>query len=175
MTTGNGSLTLPKVLSLEGRRVLVAGAAMGIGRATAVCLAELGADLVLADREPLDAVRADVEATGRTAVVLRGDLTDEDFLQRIIAAGPFFSAALIAGVFKGPEGASALEAFDFVMHVNVRAPLTLASGAGPRRMSWSTEWLPAWSAHRCWTACGRPARVPNPRYVPRIRRSWDGP
>jgi NAD(P)-dependent dehydrogenase (short-subunit alcohol dehydrogenase family) len=47
MTTGNGSLTLPKVLSLEGRRVLVAGAAMGIGRSTAVCLAELGADLVL--------------------------------------------------------------------------------------------------------------------------------
>jgi 3-oxoacyl-[acyl-carrier protein] reductase len=128
MTTGNGSLTLPKVLSLEGRRVLVAGAAMGIGRATAVCLAELGADLVLADREPLDAVRADVEATGRAALVLRGDLTDQDFLQRIIAAGPFFSAALIAGVFKGPEGASALEAFDFVMHVNVRAPLILASG-----------------------------------------------
>jgi 3-oxoacyl-[acyl-carrier protein] reductase len=127
MTTGSGSVPLPKLLSLEGRRALVAGAAMGIGRATAVCLAELGADLVLADRAPLDAVRADVEAAGRTALVLQGDLTDEGFLQRIIASGPFFSAALVAGVFRGPESASAQEAFDFVMHVNVRAPLILGS------------------------------------------------
>jgi 3-oxoacyl-[acyl-carrier protein] reductase len=58
---------------------------------------------------------------------LKGDLTDEDFLQRIIATGPFFSVALVAGVFRGPEGASPQEAFDFVMHVNVRAPLILAS------------------------------------------------
>jgi 3-oxoacyl-[acyl-carrier protein] reductase len=127
MTTGRGSLALPKVLSLEGRRALVAGAASGIGRATAVCLAELGADLVLADREPLDAVRAEVGAAGRTALALQGDLTDEAFLQRIIATGPYFSFAHVAGVFRGPEGASAQEAFDFVMHVNVRAPLILAS------------------------------------------------
>jgi 3-oxoacyl-[acyl-carrier protein] reductase len=127
MTTGRGSLALPKVLSLEGRRALVAGAASGIGRATAVCLAELGADLVLADREPLDAVRAEVGAAGRMALALQGDLTDEAFLQRIIATGPYFSFAHVAGVFRGPEGASPREAFDFVMHVNVRAPLILAS------------------------------------------------
>jgi 3-oxoacyl-[acyl-carrier protein] reductase len=128
MTTGRGSLALPKVLNLEGRRALVAGAANGIGRATAVCLAELGADLVLADREPLDAVCAEVgAAAGRAAVALQGDLTDEAFLQRIIAAGPYFSFAHVAGVFRGPEGVSPQAAFDFVMHVNVRAPLILAS------------------------------------------------
>lgn len=127
MNTGSGPLALPKVLSLEGRRALVAGAASGIGRATALCLAELGADLVLADRAPLDGVRAEAEAAGRTVLALQGDLTDETFLQRIIATGPYFSFAHVAGVFRGPEGASPQQAFDFVMHVNVRSPLILAS------------------------------------------------
>jgi len=76
---------------------------MGIGRATAVCLAELGADLVLADRAPLDAVRADVEAAGRSALVLQGDLTDEKFLQRIVASGPFFFRSPGCWRLQGPR------------------------------------------------------------------------
>ena len=120
-------LALPSALSLEGRRALVTGAASGIGRATALCLAELGADLVLADREPLGRVRAEVEAAGRTATVLQGDLTDEAYLRQIIAHGPYFSFANVAGVFRGPNGRSPADEFDFVMHVNVRAPLVLAS------------------------------------------------
>jgi 3-oxoacyl-[acyl-carrier protein] reductase len=134
MNTGSGDLALPKALSLLGRRVLVAGAASGIGRAAAVCLAELGADLVLADRAALDEARAEVGAVGRTAVALQGDLTDEGFLQRIVASGPYFSFAHVAGVFRAPQGASPQEAFDFVMHVNVRAPLVLA-GALLEQMS----------------------------------------
>ena len=134
MNTASGNLALPKVLSLQGRRALVAGAATGIGRATAVCLAELGADLVLADRAPLEDTRAEVEAVGRTAAVLQGDLTDEGFLQRIVASGPYFSVAYVAGVFRGPKGAPPQEEFDFVMHVNVRAPLILG-GALIEQMS----------------------------------------
>jgi len=117
---------LPKVLDLGGRRVLVTGAASGIGRATAVCLAALGANLMLTDRGSLDAVQSDLAAAGGRSESMRGDLTDEAFLERLIRSGPYYSFANVAGVFKGQEGHKPSEAFDFVMHVNVRAPLVLA-------------------------------------------------
>ena len=63
---------------LDGRAAIVTGAGRGIGAATAVALAEAGADVVVAARseDQLRKIAATVEAAGRRAVVVPADLTD---------------------------------------------------------------------------------------------------
>ena len=61
---------------------IVTGSGRGIGAASAVALAEAGADIVLTARteEQLREVARRVEATGRRAAVVAGDLTDVELM-----------------------------------------------------------------------------------------------
>ncbi|AXB43731.1 SDR family oxidoreductase [Amycolatopsis albispora] len=63
---------------LTGRAAVVTGAGRGIGAATAVALAEAGADVVLSARtaDQLREIAAQVEAAGRRAEVVPADLSD---------------------------------------------------------------------------------------------------
>lgn len=65
---------------VDGKVAVVTGAGRGIGAATAVALAEAGADVLLAARTEaqLQQVAAQVEAHGRRAVVVAADLSDLD-------------------------------------------------------------------------------------------------
>jgi 7-alpha-hydroxysteroid dehydrogenase len=65
---------------LTDRTAIVTGAGRGIGAASAVALAEAGADVLLAARteEQLLEVAGRVEAAGRRAVVVAADLSDLD-------------------------------------------------------------------------------------------------
>lgn len=73
---------------LAGRRALITGGDSGIGRAAAIAYAREGADVAinyLPDEEP-DAreVVELIEAAGRRAVAIPGDIRDENFCQRLI-------------------------------------------------------------------------------------------
>ncbi len=65
---------------VDGQVAIVTGAGRGIGAASALALAEAGADVLISSRtkEQLDAVAHQIEALGRRAVVVPADLSDLD-------------------------------------------------------------------------------------------------
>ena len=74
--------------SLKGQVAIITGAGTGIGRGTALVLADHGADVVLAGRrpEPLTATAAEVEARGRRTLTVPTDVTDPEACERLVAA-----------------------------------------------------------------------------------------
>ena len=71
---------------LDGQVAIVTGASSGLGRATAIALAQAGADVALLARSARDLAEAvtDVEAFGRRGLALPVDLArEEEILQAI--------------------------------------------------------------------------------------------
>jgi NAD(P)-dependent dehydrogenase (short-subunit alcohol dehydrogenase family) len=73
--------------SLEGRVALLTGGGTGIGRGSALVLAEYGADIALAGRrpEPLESTAEDIRALGRKAIAVPTDVTDPEECERFVA------------------------------------------------------------------------------------------
>jgi len=67
-------LSVLDLFSLAGRVALVTGATRGLGRAAAVALAEVGADVLLVDVLPAEETRAEIEGLGRRCAVVERDL-----------------------------------------------------------------------------------------------------
>src|SRR5512139_2154341 len=73
-------------LGLRNQVAIVTGAGSGIGRATAVVLAQAGANVVLAARtkQTLDVVAHEISLAGGTAVVIPTDVGDEKQVTNLI-------------------------------------------------------------------------------------------
>jgi 3-oxoacyl-[acyl-carrier protein] reductase len=126
------SPALPAALSMQGKRAIVTGAASGIGRATAIVLAQLGAELVLCDRAPLDTIRDEVQAMGTTCTMAQGDLTSDPFIAELFAGAPVHALAHCAAILEGRpwrEDREWNDRFHRVMDINVRVPLQIATAA----------------------------------------------
>jgi NADP-dependent 3-hydroxy acid dehydrogenase YdfG len=125
--------------SLTGTTALVTGASSGIGEATARHLAALGADvaLVARRRDRIEALAAELEASGRRAVVVEADVTSRDeaeaAVQRTVdELGRLDILVNNAGVMLlGPIADAPVEEWEQMVHVNVLGLLYCAKAALP--------------------------------------------
>ena len=75
------------LFDLTGRVAMVSGAAQGMGRASAIGFAEVGADLLITDlnAEGLQATAGQIEKLGRRVIAMPGDVTDVEHIRAMYA------------------------------------------------------------------------------------------
>ena len=111
----------------DGMRVLVTGAASGIGRETALAFARQGADLVICDvdEKGLDGVASSARALGRRVFARRVDVSKRDqmrsFAEEVHAVGgPLDVLVNNAGVaISGGFLETSLDDWDWILSINL--------------------------------------------------------
>ncbi|MEO7656677.1 MAG: SDR family oxidoreductase [Sphingomicrobium sp.] len=128
---------------MTGRVALVTGAASGVGRATALELARLGADLCLVDLNaaPLDEAAGEARAAGVKVHVYAADLSRRETCSAAVAEtmqafGRLDALCNIAGVFL-PANTHDMPAdhWELTMSVNLSAPFYLIQAAIPHLLA----------------------------------------
>jgi NAD(P)-dependent dehydrogenase (short-subunit alcohol dehydrogenase family) len=124
---------------LSGISALVTGGTSGIGRATAVALAGLGARVALSGRDEKrgNQVVSEIAAAGGQAEFLAADLADEAAVRSLARRaterlGHLDVLVNNAGIFPfGPTERTTEAEFDAVFALNVRAPYFLVAELAP--------------------------------------------
>lgn len=124
-------------LDLAGQRVLVVGAAAGIGRAAATLLAARGAHIVCADRNAAGAADAAAELASAESAQL--DVTDErqisEQVETLLNGGAQLHALVNCAGITGTTGQKSheidLKDFEHVFDVNLRGAFLLSQAVLP--------------------------------------------
>ena len=129
----------PNERVLDGQVAVVTGASSGLGRATAIAMAQAGAHVALLARSERDlaAVLGEVEAVGQRGLALPVDLAREEEVVSVIertvkSLGRIDVLVNAAGTdIPGAVAALATTDWDRVLDVNLRAPFLLAKAVFP--------------------------------------------
>ena len=139
--------------SLEGKAILITGAASGIGKATAIESSKLGAKLVLVDlnADGLETVMSLLE--GDDHVSFAGNLCNEDFLKSLAEQVPALDGVFVcAGVSDTtPVKFITQDKIDRVFAVNVDAPIMMLKyllGKKKINKGGSLVWMSSYGAEK---------------------------
>ena len=132
------------MFDLTGQVAVITGSSRGIGGATAECMARAGAKVVVSSRKPAacQAVADAIAASGGEALVVPCNVAEKEQLQNLIdqtvarfgrldilvcnaAVNPYF----------GPMAKMPDEAYDKIMHSNVRSNFWLCNMAAPHMVA----------------------------------------
>lgn len=119
--------------SIKGKTALVTGASSGIGKAIAVKLASLGANVILCGRneQKLKETKKLVDGFKVKSFIIVGDLSNDDFTLGLIekANGVFNGIDILinnAGMtLNSPFESTSLSDYDKIMKLNARVPYIL--------------------------------------------------
>jgi NAD(P)-dependent dehydrogenase (short-subunit alcohol dehydrogenase family) len=127
---------------LLGRRALITGGDSGMGRAAAIAFAREGADVAInylpAEQPDADEVVGLINAAGRKAVPIAGDLRDESFCRQLVDRAVKQLGGLdilVSNAGRQQAHASILdissEEFDWTIKTNIYAPFWIIKAAIP--------------------------------------------
>jgi 3-oxoacyl-[acyl-carrier protein] reductase len=134
-------------LPLAGKLALITGSSQGIGRATAIRLAQSGADIVINYRSNANAaaeVKAHIEDMGRRCIAIQADVSQEEDVSRLFAGanealGPIAILVNNAGTTRDKLIIQmSLADFEHVLNTNLRSTFlcTKAALRGMIRARW---------------------------------------
>lgn len=134
-------------MDLQGRVALITGASSGIGYATALRMAEVGADIVIGyerKEQPAQALAGHIRQMGRRAIVAYGNLSEPADVQALVNKAESQLGAIDILVSNAGMGSHkrlediTVEEWDQTMQVNLRAAFLLAQRIipGMRERRW---------------------------------------
>ncbi len=123
-------------MSIENKSIIISGASRGIGRATALLLAQNGANVVITARNVIELKQVEADGQGRI-VAVPGDVGSEVDMQRVVqtALDRFGRLDVVInnagyGVFKNVDEIS-VDEWDNLMATNVKGTFLLTKAALP--------------------------------------------
>lgn len=128
------------MIDLSGRTALVTGASRGIGRATALRLAEAGADVIVnyvTSQQAAAEVASEIMALGRRSATVKADISEAEDIESMLEfiQSDFHKLDILVSNAASGGFRSLMEAsernFEATMNTNVRALMQLVQAALP--------------------------------------------